>query len=32
MKWKKHGVCSGLTTRGYFETIRKARALVKIPA
>ena len=30
-EWKKHGVCSGLTTRGYFETIRKARALIKIP-
>jgi ribonuclease T2 len=30
-EWDKHGVCSGLPARGYFETIRKARALVKIP-
>ena len=31
-EWDKHGVCSGLSARGYFETIRKARAQVKIPA
>ena len=31
-EWDKHGVCSGLPARGYFETIRKARARVKIPA
>jgi ribonuclease T2 len=30
-EWDKHGVCSGLPARGYFETIRKARAAVKIP-
>jgi ribonuclease T2 len=30
-EWDRHGVCSGLPARGYFETIRKARALVKIP-
>src|SRR6476646_5811116 len=30
-EWDKHGVCSGLPARGYFETIRKARAQVKIP-
>ena len=30
-EWDKHGVCTGLTARGYFETVRKARALVKIP-
>jgi len=30
-EWDKHGTCSGLNARGYFETIRKARALVKIP-
>jgi ribonuclease T2 len=30
-EWRKHGVCSGLTARGYFESIRKARAAVKIP-
>jgi len=30
-EWKKHGTCSGLGARAYFETIRKARAAVKIP-
>ena len=30
-EWKKHGTCSGLDGRAYFETIRKARAAVKIP-
>ena len=30
-EWDKHGTCSGLGTRAYFETIRKARAGVKIP-
>jgi ribonuclease T2 len=30
-EWDKHGTCSGLGTRAYFETIRKARAAVKIP-
>ncbi len=30
-EWKKHGACSGLQPRGYFDTIRKARATVKIP-
>jgi len=30
-EWDKHGTCSGLNARGYFETIRKARAVVKIP-
>lgn len=30
-EWKKHGACSGLQPRGYFEMIRKARATVKIP-
>ena len=30
-EWKKHGTCSGLKPRAYFETIRKARAVVKIP-
>lgn len=30
-EWDKHGTCSGLGPRGYFETIRKARASVKIP-
>jgi ribonuclease T2 len=30
-EWDKHGTCSGLGARGYFETIRKARSAVKIP-
>ena len=30
-EWEKHGVCSGLPARGYFETVRKARATVKVP-
>ena len=30
-EWDKHGTCSGLSPRAYFETIRKARAAVKIP-
>ena len=30
-EWKKHGTCSGLDGRAYFETIRKARAAIKIP-
>jgi ribonuclease T2 len=30
-EWDRHGVCSGLPARGYFETVRKARATVKIP-
>ncbi len=30
-EWDKHGTCSGLDGRNYFEVIRKARAAVKIP-
>src|SRR6195256_1091268 len=31
-EWDRHGVCSGLPSRAYFETVRKARAIVKIPS
>src|SRR5579872_6774258 len=31
-EWDRHGSCSGLSPRAYFETVRKARALVKIPS
>jgi ribonuclease T2 len=30
-EWDKHGTCSGLGARGYFDSVRKARAVVKIP-
>ncbi len=29
--WDKHGTCTGLSPRAYFDTVRKARAVVKIP-
>jgi ribonuclease T2 len=31
-EWDRHGTCSGLPPRAYFETLRKARAIVKIPS
>jgi len=31
-QWDKHGTCSGLPARGYFESVRKAYAVVKIPS
>jgi ribonuclease T2 len=30
-EWDKHGTCAGLPAKAYFETIRKARAAIKIP-
>jgi ribonuclease T2 len=30
-EWDRHGTCSGLSPRAYFEAVRKARAVVKIP-
>jgi ribonuclease T2 len=30
--WDRHGTCSGLTANAFFETVRKARAVVKVPA
>jgi ribonuclease T2 len=31
-EWDRHGTCSGLSPRAYFDLVRKARAAVKIPA
>ena len=31
-EWQRHGTCSGLSPHAYFEAVRKARAVVKIPA
>lgn len=30
-EWDRHGTCSGLAPRAYFDQVRKARAVVKIP-
>jgi ribonuclease T2 len=30
-EWDRHGTCSGLSPRAYFETVREARSVVKIP-
>ena len=30
-QWDKHGTCSGLSPQTYFETVRKARAVIKVP-
>jgi len=31
-EWDRHGTCSGLSQSAYFDAVRKARAMVKIPA
>ncbi len=31
-EWSRHGTCSGLGARAYFDTLRKARAAVTIPS
>ncbi len=30
-EWDQHGTCSGLSPRAYFDSVRNARAAVKIP-
>ena len=30
-EWDRHGTCSGLAPRAYFDNVRRARAVVKIP-
>jgi ribonuclease T2 len=30
-QWERHGVCLGVSPSRYFETVRKARAMVRIP-
>jgi ribonuclease T2 len=31
-EWDRHGTCSGLSAQAYFDSLRKARAAVTIPA
>jgi ribonuclease T2 len=31
-EWDRHGTCSGLSQHAYFEVVRKARAVINIPA
>jgi ribonuclease T2 len=30
-EWDRHGTCSGLSANAFFDSVRKARAVVKIP-
>ncbi len=30
-EWDRHGTCSGLSAHAYFDAVRKARAVVKVP-
>src|SRR5713101_1950295 len=30
-EWDRHGTCSGLSANAFFDNVRKARAVVKIP-
>jgi ribonuclease T2 len=31
-EWDRHGTCAGLAARAFFENVRKAHAVVKVPA
>jgi ribonuclease T2 len=31
-EWREHGTCSGLSPQAYFETVRRARERISIPA
>jgi len=31
-QWEKHGTCSGLPPDEYFELVREARSLIRVPA
>ena len=30
-EWDRHGTCAGLSARAYFDQVRKARAVMKVP-